>query len=318
MKLFHPEVFQGNVKAKRYFEGWYFKHVSADRGHVYSFIPGISLAPHKKHAFIQVINGVTGETRYIEYDLREFSAARDRLQVRVGASLFTDRSIELSVEDKGFNVSGRIEYVNSVRYPRSLAAPGIMGWYSYIPFMECNHGVVSVHHSLRGELRVNGKAIDFNDGKGYIEKDWGRSFPEAWIWLQCNTFSVAERSLFFSIAKIPWLGGHFAGFISFLFDQGAFYVFATYNGSKKNRIELNGNLLSIQLENKQHVLNIQVKKLKEGELAAPVQGAMTRRIKESVDSEVQLQLCDKAGRVVVEDAGKRAGLEIMDKIFESL
>ncbi|MFC2081108.1 tocopherol cyclase family protein [Bacteroidota bacterium] len=22
-----------------------------------------------------------------------------------------------------------------------------------------------------------------------MEKDWGTSFPEAWIWLQCNNFS---------------------------------------------------------------------------------------------------------------------------------
>ncbi len=29
MRLFHPEVFQGSLSQKRYFEGWYFKHVSA-------------------------------------------------------------------------------------------------------------------------------------------------------------------------------------------------------------------------------------------------------------------------------------------------
>lgn len=318
MRLFHPEVFQGNVKANRYFEGWYFKHVSDDRGHVYSFIPGIALSRQKKHAFIQVINGITGDSRYIEYEIREFSAARDRLEVRVGASIFTDRYIELALEDKGFNVSGRIEYVNSVQYPRSLAAPGIMGWYSYVPFMECNHGVVSVNNSLLGGIQVNGQPIDFTNGKGYIEKDWGRSFPEAWIWLQCNTFSALERSLFFSVAKIPWLGRHFVGLISFLYDKGEFYVFATYNGSKINRIERSGNLLTIQLENKQYVLNIWAKKLKEGELAAPVQGEMTRRIKESVDSEVRVKLCEKSGRVVVEDAGNRAGLEIIEKIFEYL
>ena len=63
-----------------------------------------------------------------------------------------------------------------------------MGWYSFVPFMECNHGIVSVNHDLYGEISVNGNVIDFNNGKGYIEKDWGVSFPEAWIWIQSNNF----------------------------------------------------------------------------------------------------------------------------------
>lgn len=65
MKLFKPEVFQGNLSGKRYFEGWYFKHVSADLQQVYSFIPGVALNASHPHAFIQVINGISGETQYI-------------------------------------------------------------------------------------------------------------------------------------------------------------------------------------------------------------------------------------------------------------
>ncbi|WP_243392439.1 MULTISPECIES: tocopherol cyclase family protein [unclassified Mesotoga] len=30
--------------------------------------------------------------------------------------------------------------------------------------------------------------IDLTGGKGYIEKDWGRSLPDAWIWMQSNNF----------------------------------------------------------------------------------------------------------------------------------
>jgi len=48
MKLYNPIIFQGNLNKKRYFEGWYFKHVSANLDHVYSFIPGVALTKNRQ------------------------------------------------------------------------------------------------------------------------------------------------------------------------------------------------------------------------------------------------------------------------------
>jgi len=72
-----------------------------------------------------------------------------------------------------------------------------MGWYSYIPFMECKHGIVSVNHKISGTLRIDNELIDLNEGKGYIEKDWGTSFPEAWIWIQSNNFNNPDTAFTF-------------------------------------------------------------------------------------------------------------------------
>ena len=47
-----------------------------------------------------------------------------------------------------------------------------MGWYGYMPFMECYHGILSMHHTISGELIYNDKTIDFNEGIGYTAKDW--------------------------------------------------------------------------------------------------------------------------------------------------
>jgi len=60
-KAGNPEMFQGNKKKKRYFEGWYFKMVSEDGQSILSIIPGISLSSDgsEQHAFIQVIDGKT-------------------------------------------------------------------------------------------------------------------------------------------------------------------------------------------------------------------------------------------------------------------
>ena len=93
MNVFKPELFQGSLKQKKYFEGWYFKHVSKDLDHVYSFIPGISLNPENPHAFIQVINGLKGETQYIEYPVSAFSFNPKYFLVQVGDSVRNEQIV---------------------------------------------------------------------------------------------------------------------------------------------------------------------------------------------------------------------------------
>jgi hypothetical protein len=194
-----------------------------------------------------------------------------------------------------------------------------MGWYSFVPFMECKHAVVSVNHSLTGTLRVNDKTIDFSGGKGYIEKDWGVSFPAAWIWLQSNNFENPDTSVMLSVAKIPWLGNYFMGFICFLYLNDTFYRFSTYNNSVISRLEYDDNIVQIEISNKEHKIKFSITRKKEGELVAPEHGKMNRMIKESVDSECVVELFDlKSKKVIFEGTGRRAGLEITSNIFELL
>ncbi len=318
MKLFHPEVFQGRLSGKRYFEGWYFKNVSADLEQVYSFIPGVALNSKHPHAFIQVINGITNHTYYVEYPLAEFKFIRDKFWVKVGKSEFSADSMQLDIDSPAVTVKGNLSYSGQVKYPSSMLSPGIMGWYSFVPFMECKHGVVSVSHSISGSLDINGLMHDFNLGKGYIEKDWGRSFPEAWIWLQCNNFDDSDVSIMLSIAKIPWLGNHFTGFLGFIYVDGQFYPFSTYNGSKITTCKLVNGELTISIKHKEYILNIDTKFKSAGILKAPQSGSMERHIKESIDSELRVNLSTDRGKIIFQGTGHRAGLEVIEGIFEMI
>jgi hypothetical protein len=318
LKILNPELFQGNLKKKNYFEGWYFKHVSKNLDNVFSFIPGISLSDNDPHSFIQVINGITEKTCYITYPVNEFKWEKDKLYLKIGDSVFTDKYIDLNIKDEKISVTGRLEYSNIVKYPGSILSPGIMGWYSYIPFMECKHGIVSVNHKISGTITIDNVLTDMNEGRGYIEKDWGTSFPEAWIWIQSNNFNNSDTAFTFSVAKIPWLGRHFPGFISFLYYDKRFYLFSSYNNSVLKEINYDGKTISFTLKNNDSTLKVTAVKNKSGELLAPVSGKMTRRIKESIDSNVILTLFDNEGNIIYSDSAKRAGLEIIDKIFDYL
>ncbi len=316
MNVFKPEVFQGTMSSKRYFEGWYFKHVSKNLEHVYSFIPGISLNTENPHAFIQVINGLTGKTQYIEYPVSEFSYSTDQFRVQVGDSVFTADAMLLNINSPLIKVNGRLSFSGSVKYPTSVFAPGIMGWYSFVPLMECKHGVVSVTHRVDGSLSVDGEQLDFSGGKGYIEKDWGKSFPESWIWLQSNNFAHSDACIMMSIAKIPWLGSFFTGFLGFLYQGGVFYPFSTYHKSDITALGLTGEKLSLEFKGKKQLLKITATLKQSGILLAPESGKMSSRIKESVDSELEVELLDLKGTVLFRDTASRAGLEVIEGIFE--
>jgi len=315
-RLFNPELFQGNLRKKHYFEGWYFKQVTQDQSYTFSFIPGVSLAENDSHAFIQIMNGFDRSTDYIRYPLDEFSWDKRNLLLKIGPSVFTGNEISLDIRGENIQVTGQINFKNIVKYPKSIFSPGIMGWYSFIPFMECNHGIVSVNHDLLGRISVNRNVIDFDGGKGYIEKDWGVSFPEAWIWIQSNNFKEHDTSFSFSVAKIPWMGKYFIGFITFLYLNKKFYLFSTYNKSTVSEIARNKDIIEISVRSSENILKIRVIQNLFGELRAPVSGEMSRRIKESIDSEVHIQLFNKYNILEYEGTGKSVGLEIIEKIFD--
>ena len=80
-KTYHPEIFQGHTSKQKYFEGYYYKLVSADEQHAIAVIPGIAIYDKAdRHAFIQLIDGVGQVTSYHRFPLDQFSemCIRDR------------------------------------------------------------------------------------------------------------------------------------------------------------------------------------------------------------------------------------------------
>jgi hypothetical protein len=45
-----------------------------------------------------------------------------------------------------------------------------MGWFEFVPFMECLYHILCFNNKIDGTLNINGKNVDFSGGKGYIER----------------------------------------------------------------------------------------------------------------------------------------------------
>ena len=256
-------------------------------------------------------------TRFFEYPVAEFSfSRRPPFRLQIGANAFTEHGMTLDLADELGAVRGEIEFGPWRRWPVTPIAPGIMGWYRFVPRMECYHGVLSLDHFLVGSLTVDGEVLDFHDGRGYVEKDWGRSFPTSWVWAQSNSFGYRGVSLTCSVARIPWVTGAFVGHIAGVLHHGQLYRFATYTGSKIVHLETRPGGADITLRDERTQLEICAGGGTAGELKAPVLGAMEGRVGESLAGIVTVRLQELRGwrpTTVFEGAGRCAGLEVVDE-----
>lgn len=313
-RLFNPEVFQGKYKKKNYFEGWYYKLVDKNETNSFALIPGLAIDEHKNsHAFIQLIDSLDYNTEYFTFPFDDFNYSKESLNISINNNVFTRDSLSVDIKDKSYPVKGSLKFIEIEPFPKKILSPGIMGPFSFVPFMECYHGIVNIHHKIKGSLVINGEEVDFTEGYGYIEKDWGKSFPKWWVWMQCNHFSQEGNSLMFSVAEIPWIKRHFTGFISFLKIKDKLYRFATYTGAKIKLLDYKDGNIEIIVKDKDHTLSIRGRYNESGVLKAPKNGLMGRMISESISSDVWVSLKDNKGNYIFEDTGKNAGLEVVGK-----
>lgn len=316
-RALHPEWYHGHQARPPFFEGWYFKLIDASEQRRYAFIPGIFLgkARETSHAFVQVLDGMTGQATYHQYPAEAFQAAEGAFDVRVGPNRFTLERVSLQTESPECTVTGEVSFTGLTPWPVTLASPGIMGWYAWVPRMECYHGVLSLDHEIHGTLIVDGQPIDFTGGRGYIEKDWGRSFPAAWIWLQTNHFERPGTSLTASVAVIPWLGSTFRGFIVGLWHEGALYRFATYTGARVERLAIGEDRVDWVIRDRRHRLEMLGRRTQTGELRGPTGLDMGGRVPESLQATVEVRLSAIAGGdVIFAGTGRNGGLEVLGQV----
>jgi len=312
-KIFKPEIFQGKYKSKNYFEGWYFKLADESGGNLFAVIPGISYGQFKEdaHAFIQVLDSSNYNTYYFRYDISQFEYSKTDFNICIGDNTFDRNKIYLNLQQGEFRVRGMLKFYDIIPFPKTTFNPGIMGPFSFIPFMECYHDIINIQHRVEGSLIVDDNEIDFTNGNGYIEKDWGKSFPEWWIWVQSNHFEEKNISMMFSIAKIPFLNKHFTGFTSFLRINKKLYRFATYTGAQIRHLECRKGNIKILVSDKRYSMTISGEYDENGVLKAPKNGFMYREINESISSNVLVTLEDSKGSLIFSGNGKNAGMEIV-------
>ena len=328
-------------------------------------VPGIFYGPtfdsNESHAFIFVT--LNGERQhYYRFNTNEFSYAsnsgKEEYYIQVGNNRFTHAGVSLNLQpqenddDADLVLKGYLSFTNPSPWPVSLMQLGAMGPVGYIPGLECTHGILSFDHILHGSLSMSSSAtrdssddgeqqqvvssstiLSFDGGRGYTEKDFGRSFPSLWVWIQSNSFrNNPGTSLFVSVARVPVFGMEFPGFTAAIWHDGTLIPFATWSGAKFEDIYISKEKVYIAMRstrssrkhrrrrlnnnnNNDYYYRVEItvdrRNVPEVLLYAPVNFTkMAPFVREALQAKAHLRLFNGNGDLLLDDVGEYTGLEV--------
>ena len=305
-----PEFFHGKDRSRPYFEGWYFKLSSPNDDFSLVIIPGVNIGKDQEndHSFIQVLYG--NKSHYTKLPRNKFKCKKDEFKLKVSQNLFSRDKVIIDIKENDFQISAELSFTHHIQLKTNFYSPSIMGPFSYLPGMQCNHGVLSLDCKVNGAVKINGKNYNIKEYNGYIEKDWGSEFPKSWLWLQCNgpSSESGRFSLMCSIASIPFGLIKFRGLIAYVYIDGKQILFSTYNFSKIKKLVKIDKGAEVILKKSGYEIHVKAMASDDSVLKAPKDGEMKREILESITAKIEVVLY-QYGKEIYSSTYNSGGLE---------
>jgi len=311
----HPDLYHGAKKQKNFFEGWYFKIVDKYGMHALAFIPGISKSRNKAdhHSFLQVINAVDHSYQYYRYKADSFYSDKKCLDIKIANHSFSLNKVKINLQENKETIIGSLSLASPIKWPDSKLSPGSMGFYNHFSFMECYSQVCAIDGVItNGDLLINDKKLNFAQGKYYIEKNWGRSFPSSWIWIQSNHFPDNRATVTCSLGLVPFpIIKSFRGFLIGVSIDQDFYTFTTMNRSSLTLNSLGDDvILTSKNRNLTLTLKTTSRKAEFLQCYGPKDGKMIPLVQETLTGEVEMTLFDtENNKLIYQGIGKACGIE---------
>ncbi len=308
MKAYDASGFQGSRKSKAYFEGWYIRLSSDRHGWNCSLIPGIAIDPKgETHAFLQFIES-SGSSHYMAYPREAFKLNPEKLCIQFEGNIISEERIYVDLTSRGLSL--KIDLVGSdlPRFSDRFHAMNVMGILGQMPQLPCYHHLIHMDLPVNGHISWSGNTYNFKNASAYMEKDWGRSFPSTWHWIQRSSFQDCEGVLSAVASHVPFGKLKVPAGMAALQIDGEQYFWSSAWGHTWNFDS--GEKRSIyRFLNARHILELEVEAGVSAPLIAPIKGAMERTIYESINSSVHLQVRQTGGRTIHESRTQNAGYE---------
>jgi tocopherol cyclase len=202
-----------------------------------------------------------------------------------------------------------IEPIYGWGHPRK-AQQATAGWLSYFPIFEPGWQILLSHGIAKGWIEWKGKRYEFDNAVAYGEKNWGRSFPQKWFWLNCNSFDNqpdlamtaggGKREVLGQIESPALIGFHY---------QGEFYEFVPWNSQVTWRIEPWGKW---QIQAKKGNLTVELTattNLPGTKLRAPTDNGLLFCCRDTMQGELTLKL-QREGKTLLEARSSLCGVEV--------
>ncbi|MEC4892914.1 MAG: tocopherol cyclase family protein [Oscillatoria sp. PMC 1051.18] len=324
----------------RFFEGWYYRvtlpEIGETFGFMYSIDDPIGDRPHSGGA-AQIL-GPNDEYLCRTFpDVNGFWALQDRLglghwgktDLAAPASLLDRGDFERHIT-QGYQATakfhqGFIHDPSSDRYCRwyyeiepvygwgdpKLPQQATAGWLSFLPIFEPGWQILLAHGLATGWIDWNGQRYEFTKAPAYSEKNWGRSFPQKWFWVNCNSFDNepdlaltaggGKRGLLWWMEEVALICFH---------HQGKFYEFVPWNSQVSWQIQPWGRW-SMQARNLWYEVELTATTDLPGTpLRAPTEKGLIFCCQDTMKGKLKLELRDRQGKILLNATSSLSGLEV--------
>lgn len=299
--------FNGTLDKKNYFERWHIYLIDALKEYTLNISVGVLLQGKEKYAFIQVSSNQSELNHTIKYPIESVSYTSDSIMIE--NNILCAEFIQLDIKEEGFHLRGKITFGNGKQINTTIWHPGLMGPFKWLPFLKSYHEVLSLTRSIMGELQFNGEMIHFNEGKGAVDKDWGKRFPNVWIWMQCNHFQNHDAALMVGVARMPIYFNYYTAFAVPFYFNDKVETYANYTGAYIAKLYRYKGYIHLIITEKSKVIDLKIFGKEDVPLVASPMGNSIRDVYEYADAKVEVKVT-QGGRVVFEDIGEHAYLKI--------
>ena len=193
------------------------------------------------------------------------------------------------------------------------------GWLSSWQIFEPGWQILMAHGWATGWIEWEGQRYEFRQVPAYSEKNWGRSFPQKWFWLNCNSFlgkpdlaltaGGGRRGVLWWMESVAMIGIHY---------RGQFYEFVPWNSQVSWEISPWGEW---QMSATNSLYTVELKgttSLPGTPLRAPTEQGLIFCCQDTMRGDLNLQLKEvRSQRVILQAESNLCGLEVGGSPWEN-
>jgi tocopherol cyclase len=283
LEKYKPNSIRGTFERSKFFEGWFQKVYS--KAHKASFILIYGYATHNsddEFGFLQIL--IPNQTPEIVYfPKNQVSCDIKKHQIRMGKNLLTTELIRIDIN--GISIELNLKNKQPFRTFKNS-----MGYTYFIPNLPCYHSVLNTAQSVSGEIKHQGQCYTLDHEMGYLEKNWGTTFPESYFWVHAVDPNNPAISLLFSRAKIVWLGKTYIKHVGYLCYDGQQIELRELKNCAVSNSNISPENRIIQIRSASAQLDLALGYGREVQFKGPKDGALSRMIHHQADAKVEVSL----------------------------
>ncbi|MFM2303275.1 MAG: hypothetical protein RLZZ135_684 [Cyanobacteriota bacterium] len=324
-------------KAERgFFEGWYFRitlpKINESFAFMYSIEDPLDILPHSSGA-VQILGIGEEYLKYYLPNINSFWAAKDDLalghwgetNLDIPPQLLSINKFEQQIE-QGYQVTATLHQgtlpaqdcrwcyqtvpVYGWGQPQQFQqATG--SWLSFLPIFDPGWQVLMAHGLATGWIEWRGERYEFSHAPAYSEKNWGRSFPEKWFWINCNSFNETvglaltaaggRRKVLGMTESVAMIGIHY---------RDRFYEFVPWNARINWQIQPWGEW-RMQAINRDFSIELTgTTELAGTMVSTPTEQGLVMCCRDTLKGQLTIDLRTRQGDRIITATSNNAGLEV--------